>query len=132
MTPRVAKPAARWIGVFWIILAVGASFPNPLVGKGSLIGADAGISAGHGVLGLFLLLMSFTGESTCAFALYAGCATCLTFAGYVLWQLGSYDSLQLFSGVFATRSAEYLHLAAGVTMGIFGKLNTARNQLFKE
>lgn len=132
MTARIAKPAARWIGVFCLVLAIAGWFDSPVIGHHGLIGADQSMSVAHGVLGLFLLAMSLGGESTCAFALYASAAACISFGAYVLWQLGNYDSLQLFGTTFVTRSGEYLHLAMGVTMAIFGKMNTARSQLFKE
>ncbi len=38
--------------------------------------------------------MSLAGETTCAFALYSAAATCISFAAYVLWQLGSYNGIQ--------------------------------------
>jgi hypothetical protein len=132
MTSRVAKPAARWIGVLWLALAVAGWFDSPVIGRHGLIGADQAMSIGHGVLGLYLLAMSLAGETTCAFALYSAAAACVTFAAYVLWQLGQYDSLQLFNTTYATTTNEYLHLGMGLAMAVFGKLNTASKQLFRE
>jgi hypothetical protein len=132
VTSRVAKPAARWLGVLWLALAVAGWFDSPLIGRHGFIVADQTMSVAHAIVGLYLLVMSLSGESTCAFALYSSAGACITFAAYVLWQLGSYDSLKLFNAAYATRSNAYLQVALGVTMAIFGKLNTARSQLFRE
>ena len=132
MTSRVAKPAARWIGALWLVLAIAGWFDTPLIGRHGLVSADRAMSVGHGVLGLYLLVMSLAGETTCAFALYSAAATCISFAAYVLWQLGSYNGIQLFNTTYATTSNEYLHLGLGVTMAVFAKMNTASKQLFKE
>jgi hypothetical protein len=120
------------ISICSIFLAIAGWFDSPVIGRHGLIGADQAMSVGHGVLGLYLLVMSLAGETTCAFALYSAAAACVTFAAYVLWQLGQYDSLQLFDTTFATAANEYLHLGMGLAMAVFGKLNTASKQLFRE
>ena len=132
MVKRIAKPACRWIGTFLLALAVAGWLDTPLIGKHGMIGADEGLSIGHAVIGAFLLVMSMGGESLCAFALYSVGAICIVFAASVLYQLGSYDSLRMFDSFFATRSAEYFHIVLGITVAIFGKMNTARQQLFRE
>ncbi len=132
MTSRVAKPAARWIGVLWILLAIAGWYDSPVVGRHGIVGADRAMSVGHGIMGLYLVVMSLAGETTCAFALYSAAATCISFAAYVLWQLGSYNGIQLFGTTYATASNEYLHLGLGLTMAVCAKMNTASKQLFKE
>ena len=46
--------------------------------------------------------------------------------------MGSYDNFRMFDSSLLQRSGEYFHLALGLTMAVFGKLNTARKQLFRE
>ena len=89
------------------------------------------MSIGHAIVGILLLVASFSGESTCAFALYVAGTVSVLFASYGLYELGSYDSVNLGPGVLL-RSGEYFHIALGLTMLLFGKLNTARKQLFHE
>jgi hypothetical protein len=132
MVSRVAKPACRWIGVLLLAVAAAGWMDGPVVGRHGWIGADEAMSIGHAGLGLFLLLMSFGGESMCAFALYASAAISVSFAGYVLYAMGSYDNLRMFDSASMFRSGEYFHLALGLTMAVFGKMNTARKQLFRE
>lgn len=132
MTSRVAKPAARWIGVLWLALAVAGWLNGPVIGQHGWIVTDRGMSVAHAVLGVYLLLMSLSGESTCAFALYSSAAACVSFAAYALYDMGSAPAVQLFDLTFASTSSEYLHLFLGITMAVFAKMNTARKQLFRE
>ena len=131
MVSRIAKPACRWLGL--LLLAAGAAgwLDGPVVGSHGWIGADETMSIAHASLGLFLLLMSFGGESTCAFAPYAGGLISILFAAYVLYDMGSYDSMRLGTGIIL-RTGEYFHLALGFIMLVCGKMNTARQQLFRE
>lgn len=132
MTSRVAKPAARWIGVLWLALAIAGWFDSPVVGRHGFIGADQPMSLAHAVLGLYLLATSFSGESSCAIALYTAAAACVSFAAYAVFQLGQYDGVLLFNTTFASASNEYLHLALGFTMAALGKFNTSSKQLLRE
>ena len=131
MVSRVAKPACRWIGVLFLVIALAGWMDTPLVGKRGVIAADEALSIGHACVGAFLLVMSFGGESVCAFALYATGFACIGFGAYVLYGMGSYDSIRMGPSMLS-RSGEYLHVALGAVMPVFGKMNTARQQLFRE
>jgi hypothetical protein len=132
MASRVAKPACRWIGALFLALALAGYLDSPVIGQHGFIAADAGLSAVHAVVGVFLIVFSFAGESSCAFALYVGALALGVFAGYALYQLGSYDVVKLLDSLHATRSAAYFQLVLCVVMVVFGKLNTASKQLFRE
>jgi len=132
LTPRVAKPAALWIGVLLLALAVAGWFGGPVIGPHGFIAADRAMAVGHGILGLYLLAMSLSGESTCAFALYSAAGVCVLFAAYGLFEFSGRDGAVLFNVTYATTSSEYFHLGLGLTMAILAKLNTARKQLFRE
>ena len=132
MVSRISKPACRWIGILLLAVAAAGWMDGPVVGRHGWIGADEAMSMAHACLGVFLLLMSFGGESTCAFALYAASVIIVSFAGYALYQMGSYDNLRMFDAAYAWRSGEYFHLALGLTMAVCGKMNTARKQLWRE
>ena len=132
MVNRVAKPSARWIGAFLILIGILGYLDVPGVGRHGVVEVDSTMSLFHGCVGLILVALSFGGETLCAFSLYMVGGLFVTLAGYVLYQLGSYNSLKLFDLTFATRSAAYLQIALGLTAAVLGKMNTARQQLFRE
>ena len=132
MASRVAKPACRWIGAMFLALALAGLIDGPAIGRHGYIVADMGLSAVHGAIGLFLLGFSFGGESTAAFGLYAAATVCFIFAAFALYDLGPYDTVKLTDSLSFSRSAAYLHLLSAFLMAVFGKMNTAKQQLFRE
>jgi hypothetical protein len=108
------------IGLVWIALALAGWFD-----------ADQEMSVTHGVIGLYLFAMSFAGESTCAFALFASSAACLSFTSYALWLLTLHDSIVVFGSIHATFSTVLLQLGLGIAMAVCGKFNTASTQLIR-
>ena len=81
-----------------LAVAVAGWFDGPVIGRHGLIGADQVMSIGHAIMGVLLLMASFSGESTCAFALYAAGTASVLFAAYGLYELGAYDSIHLGPG----------------------------------
>jgi hypothetical protein len=132
MVSRVAKPGCRWIGAFFLLLAVLGYFDGPVIGRHGMVAVDAGLSTIHALIGLVLIGFSFGGESMCAFGLYITAGTLVAFAAGALYSMGTYDSARLIDALTCTRSAAYFHLAAAVILGITGKMNTASKQLFRE
>ena len=131
MTSRVARPASRYLGILLLLAALAGWLDTPVFGTHGAIAVDEAMNLAHACLGLFLLAMSFGGESTCAFALYFAGLALIGFGSYALYDMGSYNNVRI-GPTMASRSNEYFHIALGLTMPVFAKLNTARQQLFRE
>lgn len=58
---------------------------NPLIGQDGMIAADTPMIIAYALAGAALLGTSFSGESTCAFALYTVAAFSALLGGYALY-----------------------------------------------
>ena len=132
MDNRVAKPAARFIGAFLLVMALLGLINNPLIGQDGMIAADTPMIIAYALAGAALLGTSFSGESTCAFALYAVAAFSALLGSYALYMMGSYNNVKILDLLVASRSGSYFEIAIALICATCGKMNTASQQLFHE
>lgn len=129
---RVAKTVAQVLGITLVFLGLFAFMPNPVIGAEGYFGSDAAHNGIHIAFGLVLLLASYRGEQSSAFALYLVCAMLTLFAFLGYRQLGRWDKAMLMDVVLVTKSDTWLHLALALTAAVGAKMNTSSKQLFYE
>jgi hypothetical protein len=130
MPQRVAMQAARWIGLFVALIGLIGFVHNPIVGSNAAVESDMAQNVAHIVIGLYLVGVSFTGESASAFSLYIVAILCMLFAGLAYHELGSFSRGQVFNSLWVNRTGAYFHGALSILMVACGKMNTASKQLF--
>ena len=81
---------------------------NPLIGQDGMIAADTPMIIAYALAGAALLGTSFSGESTCAFALYTVAAFSALLGGYALYMMGSYNNIKILDLLVASRSGVIL------------------------
>ena len=129
MPTKVAVQAARWIGLVVALLGLLGFVNNPFIGPGSAIEAGLIQNVGHIVLGLYLVGVSFAGESASAFSLYMAAILLVMFAGLTYYELGSFQRGELWNTMWVNRTGCYFHGAMAILMVLFAKMNTGSKQL---
>lgn len=130
MNKKMAKTLALISGLLMLLTGLIAFVPNPIIGQGALLGRFAPIPTLYGALGVLLLLISLGGEREAAFGLYGiGASNLLTsIAAYS--QVDRSGTASLTGGLRMAQSDILFVAVLGLLFILFGKMNTARKQLF--
>jgi hypothetical protein len=106
---------------------------NPIFGPKAILSNDLGLSYLHVGMGLILIVMSFTGEGRSAYTLFLSAFVLGMFALAGFLGLNSYSGMaNLFDILYPRTPDIYFHAGLAVVLGLCGKCNTSRNQLFYE
>ncbi|MEO5924994.1 MAG: hypothetical protein ABIR70_14330 [Bryobacteraceae bacterium] len=126
---KIAKTLALVAGVALIVIGVLAFLPMGIVGPGGMMIRYAGTPYIHIVSGVLLLIASTMGESWAAFGLYMVAALQALICGVGYASQDRVGTANLFDVLRLTRADLVFHGVLAVTLAIFGKMNTARQQL---
>ena len=133
--PKVAKLFARSAGVALIVAALVSLLPNPILGEEAYFVTNAAHSGLLALLGVMMVVFSFTGESVAAMGLYLGGMIFLGIAilGYQVVDQNSFGNIANLFGLIAfSRSDIWLDVGMAVLLFMGGRMNTSSRQIIRE
>jgi hypothetical protein len=126
---------ARVLGGLFLLLAVVAFIPNPLVGAIGYFRTDAILNGVFAFFGLLLLAFTGKGESTAASGLYLVGMLSLACALVGYMQLSEYPSgvaVKLFDLVTCNQEDVWLMAGAAGVLTVCGMMNTSSGQIIRD
>lgn len=126
---KISKTLALASGAVLLLCGLAALVPNPVIGQEGLLGRYAPVPSIYAGLGALLMLISLGGERTAASGLYALGIVNLIIAATAYSQIDGSGTAPLTSGLRMAKSDILFVLTLGITLILFGKMNTSRKQL---